>query len=61
MEGSQWSRSLKDLNGRVHHLEETLASRGNRFQPFRQIFQELLKLCDKVVVGLNGLADVCDQ
>lgn len=61
MEQSQWERSLASLQSHLSQLEESLSTRMQRFAPFRGLFNEIHKACDRFAAGLIAVADACDQ
>jgi hypothetical protein len=61
MEQSQHERSLTALQNNLSQLEESFSSRMQRFTPFRSLFNDLQKTCDRFAAGLIAIADSCDQ
>ncbi len=61
MEQSPWERSLAALQNHLSQLEESLSARIQRFIPFRALFNDLHKACDKFATSLVAIADACDQ
>jgi hypothetical protein len=61
MEQSQWERTLSALQTHLSQLEESLSARTQRFTPFKNLFNDLHKACDRFAASLVALADACDQ
>jgi len=61
MDQSAWQRSLSSLQSHAVQLDEALLICLQRFSPFRTLFTELMKACDKFATGVAQLADSCDQ
>lgn len=61
MDQSPWERSLSSIQAVFTQVEESLSARTQRFNPFRNLFGELFKACDKFATTLITIADTCDQ
>jgi len=61
MEQSQWERTLAALQTHLSQLEESLSARMQRFTPFKNLFNDVHKACDRFAASLVAIADACDQ